>query len=124
MFRRAPSRGGRGRRVAVDFVVCFRWGGFFRVFFLRFIFFLERTQPAASMWPPCLIYLYTSAGVRTGCHNLICLCVTFVVFAVCESCARPISTNPGTMNAGEYELTHGTCFVALRPEVVAVAGLL
>ena len=26
VFRRAPSRGGRGRRADVDFVVCFRWG--------------------------------------------------------------------------------------------------
>ena len=29
VFRRAPSRGGRGCRAAVDIVVCFRWGGFF-----------------------------------------------------------------------------------------------
>ena len=29
MFRRVPSRGGRGPRAAVDFVVCFGWGGFF-----------------------------------------------------------------------------------------------
>ena len=28
------------------------------------------------------------------------------------------------MEAGEYGLTRGTCFVARRPEVVAVAGLL
>ena len=28
------------------------------------------------------------------------------------------------MEAGEYGLTHGTCFVASRLEVVAVAGLL
>ena len=41
-----------------------------------------------------------------------------------ESCTRPISTNPGSMEAGEYGLTRGTCFVARRLEVVAVAGLL
>ena len=29
MFRRAPSRGGRGGGAAVDFVTCFGWGGFF-----------------------------------------------------------------------------------------------
>ena len=52
------------------------------------------------------------------------MCVTFVVFTNCESCTRPISTNPGSMEAGEYGLTHGTCFVARRLEVVAVAGLL
>ena len=51
-------------------------------------------------------------------------CVTFVVFTDCESCTGPISTNPGSMEAGEYGLTRGTCFVARRLEVVAVAGLL
>ena len=29
---RAPSRGSRGRRVGVGFVVYFRWAGFFRAF--------------------------------------------------------------------------------------------
>ena len=38
---------------------------------------------------------------------------------------RPISANPGSMEgAGEYGLTRGTCFVARRLEVVAVARLL
>ena len=32
--------------------------------------------------------------------------------------------NPGSMEAGEYGLTRGTCFVARRLELVAVAGLL
>ena len=50
--------------------------------------------------------------------------MTFVVFLDCESCTRPISTNPGSMDGGEYGLTRGTCFVARRLEVVAVAGLL
>ena len=50
--------------------------------------------------------------------------VTFVVFTACESCMRPISTHPGSMEAGEYGLTCGTCFVARRLEVVAVAGLM
>ena len=67
-------------------------------------------------------------GVRTGCYYLISqsvgVCVTFVVFTDCESCTRPISTNPESMEAGEYRLTRGTCFVARRLEVVAVAGLL
>ena len=53
-----------------------------------------------------------------------CVCVTFVVFTDCESCTRPISTNPGSMEAGEYGLTRGTCFLACRLELVAVAGLL
>ena len=37
---------------------------------------------------------------------------------------RPVSTNPGPMEAGKYGLTGGTCFIARRLEVVAVAGLL
>ena len=69
-------------------------------------------------------------GARTGCHYLIsmsvrlCVCVTFVVFTDCESCTRPISTNPGSMKVGEYGLTRGTCFVARCLDLVAVAGLL
>ena len=54
----------------------------------------------------------------------MCVCVTFVVFTDCESRTKPISTNPASMEAGEYGLMRGTCFVARRLEVVAVAGLL
>ena len=76
------------------------------VIFTPDFFFFERTRPAASMRPLCLIYLSTSTGVRTGCHYLIMslsvCCVTFVVFTDCQSCSRPISTNPGSMEAGEY----------------------
>ena len=36
-----PSRVGRGRRAAVNFVVCFGWDGFFRFRFF-FFFFLFR----------------------------------------------------------------------------------
>ena len=62
--------------------------------------FLELTRPAASMRAPSLIYLSTSTDG--------------------ESCStRPISTNPGSMEAGEYGLTRGMRFVARRPEVVA-----
>ena len=32
VFHHIPSRGGRGRPAAAAFVVCFQWGGFFRVF--------------------------------------------------------------------------------------------
>ena len=105
------------------------WVGqiFFQCLFFRFFFF-ERTQPAASMMTPCLIYFSTSTWVRTGCHYLIGLpvglCVTFVVFSDCESCTMPISTNPGSMEVGEYGLTRGTCFIARRLELVSVAGLL
>ena len=37
---------------------------------------------------------------------------------------RSISTNPGSMEAGERGLTRGACFVAVYLEVVAVAGLM
>ena len=124
MFRHAPSRGGRGRRAAVDFVVCFGWGGFVFVCFFRFLFF-GRTQLAASMRKPCLVYLSTITGVRTGRHLLVCRCVCRRRrFTDCESCTRPISINPGSMEAGKHGLTRRTCFVARRLEVVAVAGLL
>ena len=111
---------------------CVLGGAIFSVFFFRFCFFFERTRPAASMRPPCPIYLSTSTGVRTGCHYLSCLsvcvcvrvCVTFVVCTDCESCTGPISTNPVSMKAGEYGLTRGTCFIASRLELHAVAGLL
>ena len=43
---------------------------------------------------------------------------------ICESCTISISTNLGSIEAGEYGLTRGTCFVARRLDVVAVAGLL
>ena len=79
------------------------------------VFFLKAKKP-----------LHT--GMRTGCHYLIslsvCVCVTFVVSTDCESCTRPIATNPGSMEAGEHGLTRGTCFVVCRLDVVAVAALL
>ena len=70
-----PSRGGRGRRAAVDFFRGVFWvrRDFF-VFFSRFLFF-ERTRPIAGTRPSCLMYLSTSTGVRTGCHYLMGLSV-------------------------------------------------
>ena len=37
---------------------------------------------------------------------------------------KPIFTNPGSMEAVEYGLARGACFVARRLELVAVAGAL
>ena len=54
----------------------------------------------------------------------VCVCITLVAYIACESCTRPIPSNPGSLEAGEYGLTRGMCFVARRHEVVAVAGLL
>ena len=52
------------------------------------------------------------------------VCVTFADFTDYESYTRPISTSPGSMEAGEYGLTRGTYSVGRCLEVVAVAGLL
>ena len=62
VFRREPCLGGRGRRAAADFVVL--GGADFFVFFFSIFFFSERTRPAASMRPACLIYLSTSNEAR------------------------------------------------------------
>ena len=50
--------------------------------------------------------------------------MTSVVFSDCESCTRPIFTNPGSMEAGEHGLARGVRFVAVCLEAVAVAGLM
>ena len=86
-------------RLWIYFVVCF----FSVSFFFRFIYF-ELTRPTASTRQPCLMYLSTSTD--------------------CESCTKLISTNPGSMEAGEYGLTRGTCFFARSLEMVAVAGMM
>ena len=92
VFHCTPSRGGRGRRAAVDVVVCFGWGGLFRVFFVFLFqfFFFERARPAASTSPPCLVYLPTSKFYWFICsslsffslslHCLLCLLQYNVVF--------------------------------------------
>ena len=106
-------------------------------FFVRFLYF-ERTRPTASTGQPCLMYLSTSTGVRTGCHYLISLslrmsvcqcvpvsvCVTFVVFLIAKAVRGRFSQTRDFMEAGEYRLTRGTRFVARRLGLVAVAGRL
>ena len=70
VFYRAPSRGGRGRRAAVDIFrgVFFQCLVGFRSFFFRFLYF-ERTRPTASTRQPCLMHLSTSIVIyKTGLH--------------------------------------------------------
>ena len=67
-------------------------------------------------------FFCASVKQRTGRGNE----ATDAVFPIgnYESCTRPISTNPGSINAGEHRLTRWTCSVSRRLEVVSVAGLL
>ena len=100
--------------------------------FFRRSFFFERTRPGASMRPPLdpftslLVPGYVQGAIIPLVFMSVCLCVcvTFVGFNDHESWTWLISTNPGSMKAGEYGLTRATCFVAWGLELVAVAGLL
>ena len=47
VFGREPSRVGRGRQAAVDFVACLGWGGFFSFFFP--FFFLRISSNAHGL---------------------------------------------------------------------------
>ena len=67
-FPSMPFRVGRGRRAAVDFVVCFRWGGLFSVFF-RFFSPLTHTACCKCEANSCLIYLSTSNEARPRAAN-------------------------------------------------------
>ena len=72
-----------------------------------------------------LVWVREAMAMRTYINTCcLCVCVTFVAFTDCESCTSPISTNPGSMEAGEYGLARRTCFLACRHELDAVAGLL
>ena len=84
-------------------------------------------QAVFSLWAKSLFI----PGWGTECQYLVslsvrlsCVRVKFFVFTDCEGCTGPSSTNPGSMEAGEYGLTCGTCFVECRLEFDAVAGLL
>ena len=51
VFPRMPSRVGRGRRVAVYFVVCLGWGGkIFSIFFFRILFFSSNAHGLLQVW--------------------------------------------------------------------------
>ena len=63
---------------------CVLGGTDFSVFFFLDLFSFQRTRPTASMKTPCLIYLSFSTD--------------------CESCTRPISTNPGSIETVECGL--------------------
>ena len=50
VFRRAPSRVGRGRRAAVAFVVCSEWGGFFSCVLSFDFFFSSNAHGLLQVW--------------------------------------------------------------------------
>ena len=114
----------------IYFVVCFGsvWWDF--VFFF-FVFFTPNAHGLLQVrgnLASCTS-LRVSGCVQDVIISLVCLCVcqcvyvTFVVFTDCESCTRLISTNPRSMESGEYGLTRVT-FLACRLELDAVARLL
>ena len=66
-------------------------------------------------------------GVRTGCHYLNSLSVCLRMCSIrrfygLRELYEAGFTHTGSKEAGEYGLTRGTCFVARRLELVAVAG--
>ena len=101
VFRCTPSRSGRVRRATVDFVVSFGWGGNSCYFV---VFFFKRTRPAASMRPPCLVYLSTVRVLMTSVPSLArsdwmaTLLLWFYRFVTCTASicldSRCISSNP------------------------------
>ena len=109
VFRRTPSRGGRGRRVAVNYsVVCFfsvRWDF---VFFSVRVLFFERTRPAACMRPPLALFtpllvctlrkhsIFTRLILGQVCmysYDTCQICPDGVYLYVC-SCVRHVSGVP------------------------------
>ena len=77
-------------------------------------------MPGCVQFTVCILVVRRCLSVCVLCT----VCLNFRGFIECEICTRPMSTNPGSMKAGEYGLTRGTCLVARLLEVVAVAGLL
>ena len=114
--------------------MCFGGGGIYFVFFFLRLFFSLNTDglPKESgcralftsliVMRPLIAYRQKSLFIP-GCVQgviillvclsvclSVCVCVTFVVLTDCESCASPISTNPGSMEkAGVFGLTRRTC---------------
>ena len=71
-------------------------------------------MPFFAYRPKSLLIPGSVRGAIVCLSVCVCVCVPFVVDTDCESCTRPVSTKPGSMEAGEYGLTRGTCFVARR----------
>ena len=57
---------------------------------------------------------FVCPSVRLSVY-LSVVCVTFIAFTDCESCTRPISTNPASLEAGEYGLRVDAWDLVFRP---------
>ena len=97
--------------------------------FVSFSFFFPVNAHALRcIRRPCLIYLSTSSGVRTGFHYLNNPSVVYSLSAACitdcERCTGPTSKNSGPQEAGEARLMHGTYLVASCVDLAAIAVIL
>ena len=72
-------------------------------------YYMDNTE-AVFLCVPVYLSVCLSVCLSVG---VVCMC-NIRDFTYCESCTRPILSNPGSMKAGEYSLTYGTCFVARR----------
>ena len=59
--RRAPSRGGRGRRAAVVSWCVLGWGGIFRVVFFSIFFFFSNVYGLLQVWGRLASFTYLLA---------------------------------------------------------------
>ena len=66
-FRRTPSRSGRGRRAAVDFVVCFGCGGISCFFFLVFLRHTACCKHEVDL-PHITLYYYRGGDRVISCN--------------------------------------------------------
>ena len=111
VFHCTPSRGGRGRRDAVDiFRGVFFWclvgfPFFFRVVFSSNAHYLLQVRGNLAFFTSLLVPVCVQGAIILLVCLSVCVCVCdieFVVFTDYKSCTRPISTNPVSMKAGEY----------------------
>ena len=97
----AISRGGRGRRAGVDFVVCLGWGEFFSCFFFPRFFFFLRTHTACCKYEAPLPHLplYQYAWSTVG-H------VSWVRSVLQRSCTAPHNGRFGYVDDLDRDLSH------------------
>ena len=87
VFRRSPSRDGRGCRTAVDFVVCFGCGSISCVFFLFFL----RTHTACCKYEAALPHYLptTNSGLRVIILILSIAINSYLLLTTIHTCVFP-----------------------------------